>query len=115
MKFKAVAAVTLKKALPAVVGLAVLVLVIAWLAGAFTKKIPPGQAAVAGPPAVPATTPSGRLPVGQDQQRQVDGLFSSSPTRPIVRRSERWVALHLRDERLPPDPVDVEFCLWHVR
>ncbi|MFH1266811.1 MAG: biotin/lipoyl-binding protein, partial [Planctomycetota bacterium] len=48
MKFNAVAAVALKRGLPAVGGLVVLVLVTAWLAGAFTKKIPGGQAAVAG-------------------------------------------------------------------
>jgi RND family efflux transporter MFP subunit len=48
MKLKPVPATVLKKVLPAVVGLIVLVLVIAWLAGAFTRKIPAGQTAVAG-------------------------------------------------------------------
>jgi RND family efflux transporter MFP subunit len=48
MKLKAVPATVLKKVLPAVVGLIVLVVVIAWLAGAFTRKIPAGQTAVAG-------------------------------------------------------------------
>jgi RND family efflux transporter MFP subunit len=47
MKLKAVAATVLKKVLPAVVGLIVLVVVIAWLAGAFTTKTPPGQTALA--------------------------------------------------------------------
>jgi RND family efflux transporter MFP subunit len=48
MKLKAVTATVLKKVLPAVVGLIVLVVVIAWLAGAFTTKIPAGQTALAG-------------------------------------------------------------------
>jgi len=48
MNFKAIAAVALKRVLPAVVGLVVLLMVIAWLAGAFTKKIPAGQVAAAG-------------------------------------------------------------------
>ncbi len=47
MKLKAAAAIVLKNVLPAVVGLIVLVVVIAWLAGAFTKPIPPGQTALA--------------------------------------------------------------------
>ncbi|HUT93544.1 MAG TPA: efflux RND transporter periplasmic adaptor subunit [Thermoguttaceae bacterium] len=47
MKSKEIAGVVLKKGLPAVVGLVVLVAVIAWLAGAFTKKIPPGPTAMA--------------------------------------------------------------------
>ena len=47
MKFRAAAAVLLKQILPAAVGLIVLVAVIAWLAGAFTKPIPPGQTALA--------------------------------------------------------------------
>jgi membrane fusion protein (multidrug efflux system) len=48
MKFRTAAAVVLKKVLPAIVGLIVLVAVIAWLAGAFTKKIPAGQAPLPG-------------------------------------------------------------------
>lgn len=48
MKLKAAAAIVLKKVLPAIVGLVVLVVVIAWLAGAFTRKIPAGQAALPG-------------------------------------------------------------------
>lgn len=46
-KLKAVAAVILKTVLPLVVGLAALVLVIAWLAGAFTEKIVAGTSEVA--------------------------------------------------------------------
>jgi len=48
MKSKQIAGVVLKKGLPVVVGLGVLVVVIAWLAGAFTEKIPPGPTAMAG-------------------------------------------------------------------
>jgi len=48
MKSKQIAGVVLKKGLPVVVGLVVLVVVIAWLAGAFTEKIPPGPTAMAG-------------------------------------------------------------------
>jgi multidrug efflux pump subunit AcrA (membrane-fusion protein) len=44
---KAIAAVLLKTVLPLVVGLAVLVLVIAWLAGFFQEKIVAGQGEVA--------------------------------------------------------------------
>jgi RND family efflux transporter MFP subunit len=47
MKLKQAAAIVLKQVLPAAVGLIVLVVVIAWLAGAFTEKIPAGQTAVA--------------------------------------------------------------------
>jgi membrane fusion protein (multidrug efflux system) len=45
---KATVPVLLKTVLPAAVGLVVLVLIIAWLAGVFTEKIPGGQTAVAG-------------------------------------------------------------------
>jgi len=48
MKSKQMAAVVLTKGVPVVVGLVVLVAVIAWLAGAFTEKIPPGHTAMAG-------------------------------------------------------------------
>ena len=48
MKLKRAAAVVLRQILPAAVGLIVLVVVIAWLAGAFTEKIPAGQTALAG-------------------------------------------------------------------
>ncbi len=47
MKAKAVASVLLKTVLPAVIGLVLLVLVIAYLAGMFLEKIPGGQAPVA--------------------------------------------------------------------
>lgn len=43
MKFKAVAAVLLKTVLPIVVGMALLVLVVAWMVGMFDKKIEPGR------------------------------------------------------------------------
>ncbi len=46
MKLRVVASVLLKKALPIVVGLVVLVAVVAWLAGMFTAKIEPGQSEV---------------------------------------------------------------------
>lgn len=52
MKPKALAAALLKTVLPAVVGLVLLVLVIAYLAGMFREKIPGGQSAMAGPRAV---------------------------------------------------------------
>ncbi|NQT14596.1 MAG: efflux RND transporter periplasmic adaptor subunit [Planctomycetes bacterium] len=48
MKFKAVARIALRGVLPAVAGLVLLVLVTAWLAGAFTKKIPGGSTAATG-------------------------------------------------------------------
>ena len=48
MKLKAVARVVLRGVLPAVVGLVLLVLVTAWLIGAFTKKIPAGSVAATG-------------------------------------------------------------------
>lgn len=51
MKFKAVARMALRRVLPAVAGLVLLVLVTAWLAGAFTKKIPGGPTAVTHPAA----------------------------------------------------------------
>ncbi len=43
MKWKAIGLVLLKSVLPIVAGLTALILVIAYLAGAFTPKIPPGQ------------------------------------------------------------------------
>ena len=43
MKFKAVAAVLLKTVLPIVVGMALMVLVVAWLVGMFGEKIEPGR------------------------------------------------------------------------
>ena len=46
MKYKAVALVLLKKVLPIVVGLAVLIVVVAWLAGVMVEKIKPGPADV---------------------------------------------------------------------
>jgi len=48
MKSKQIVGIVLKKGLPVVVGLGVLVVVIAWLAGTFTEKIPPGPTAMAG-------------------------------------------------------------------
>lgn len=48
MKSKQIAAVLLKRVVPLIVGLALLVAVTAWLAGAFTEKIPPGHTAMAG-------------------------------------------------------------------
>ncbi len=47
MKLQAVAGVLLKKVLPIVVGLAALILIVAWLAGLTTEKIQPGQNDVA--------------------------------------------------------------------
>jgi len=47
MKLRQLAAIVLTKAVPVVVGLVVLVGVIAWLAGTFTEKIPPGHVAMA--------------------------------------------------------------------
>ncbi len=47
MKPKAVAGILLKKVLPIVVGLAALVLIVAWLAGLTTEKIQPDQSDVA--------------------------------------------------------------------
>ena len=47
MNLKAAAGVVLKRVLPIVAGLALLVLVIAWLAGVMVPKIEPGQTAVA--------------------------------------------------------------------
>jgi len=47
MKLKAVAGVLLKKVLPIIVGLAVLVLVIGWLAGVMGEKIEPGRSETA--------------------------------------------------------------------
>ena len=46
-RIKTIATVALKNVLPLVVGLGVLVLVIAWLAGVFEKKIAAGQGEVA--------------------------------------------------------------------
>ena len=48
MKYQAIAVTALKKVLPALALLVLLVLVVAWLAGAFTKKDPGSQTAVAG-------------------------------------------------------------------
>jgi len=47
MKFKAVAGILLKRVLPIIVGLGVLVVVIAWLAGMMVEKIEPGPSDVA--------------------------------------------------------------------
>jgi len=43
VKFKAVAAVLLKTVLPVVVGMALMVLVVAWMVGMFGEKIDPGR------------------------------------------------------------------------
>jgi hypothetical protein len=63
---KAIAAVLLKTVLPLVAGLAVLVLVIAWLAGFFQEKIVAGQGEVAGRPPADAI-------VDMQLDRQPDG------------------------------------------
>jgi RND family efflux transporter MFP subunit len=47
MRFKTLAAVLLKQVAPVVIGLAVMGLVIAWLAGVFHDKIQPGQQSIA--------------------------------------------------------------------